>query len=119
MRRVTDVRESCLTKTRVPMQMNRMCEASLIFRPVGQPLMKGEAFATRPNRHGTWTSGRGIVGGRVSKVLSGTWETSQARKRSEESDEPIVATKRAMTVERRGSTCKMKRPESKEGVPIV
>jgi len=39
-------------------------------------------------------SGRGIVGGRVSKVLSGTWETSQARKRSEESDEPIVAGKR-------------------------
>ena len=29
----------------------------------------------------------------MSKVLSGTWETSQARKRSEESDESIVAVK--------------------------
>ena len=31
------------------------------------------------------------------------------RKRRQESDEPIVAVKRVMTVERRGSTCKRKR----------
>ena len=31
-------------------------------------------------------------------VLSGTWETSEERKRNEESEESIVAEKRVMTV---------------------
>ena len=31
-------------------------------------------------------------------VLSGTWETSEERKRNEESEESIVAGKRVMTV---------------------
>ena len=42
----------------------------------------------------------------MSKVLAGTWETSQTRKRNEELDEAIVAGKRVMPVERRASACK-------------
>ena len=38
---------------------------------------------------------------------------SAARKRPQKSDEGIVAMKRVMTAERRASTCKMKRYESK------
>ena len=60
----------------------------------------------------------GQRGRRASKVLPGTWEISQQRKRSEKSDEPIVAEKRATTVERRGSTCKMKRFKRKGGSRI-